>query len=136
MHAKLRDLRYLHLACQLEDAFEGLEKGFNKHLPAHLRQQIEILFQEGPSHHKLQQAFADLNHELAEHEKDVTPRQLLSAIRDCEALARDFYRNNAKNLSDPALARIFQGLASEEAAHLDAVERALSLLDASSPGAS
>ena len=130
MQAKLQDLRYLHLACQIEEAFEGLEKGLEKHLPAHLRRQLEVLFQEGPNHHRLRQAFAQLNHELAQHEGEVTTRQLLTAIRDCEALAREFYRSNAKNLSDPGLAKIFQGLAAEEGAHLDAVERALEMTDA------
>lgn len=128
MQGKLQDLQYLHLACQIEEAFEGLEKGLEKHLPAHLRKQIEVLFQEGPNHHRLQQAFDDLNHELADHKRDVTPRQLLMAIRDCEALARDFYRNNAQKLSDPNLKKIFQGLAGEEGAHLEAAEKALLLL--------
>ena len=128
MHGKLQDLQYLHLACRIEEAFEGLEKGLEKHLPPHLRKQLEVIFQEGPNHHRLQQAFHDLNHDLAEHEGEVTPRQLLTAIRDCEALARDFYRNNAQKLSDPGLQKIFKGLAGEEGAHLDAAEKALELL--------
>lgn len=124
---RLKDLQYLHLACQIEAAFERLERGFAKRLPPHLRQQLEPLFQEGPNHHRLAQAFADLNHELAEHERDVTLRELLTAIRDCERVARDFYRSNAKNLSDPKLVRIFEGLAAEEGKHLDAAEQALAL---------
>lgn len=125
--SRLKDLQYLHLACQIEEAFERLERGFAKHLPPHVRQQLEPLFQEGPSHHRLSQAFAQLNHDLAEHEGDVTMQELLTAIRDCERVARDFYRDNARNLSDPRLARIFEGLADEEGKHLDAAERALKL---------
>lgn len=128
MRAKLQDLRYLHLACRLEEAFEGLEKGFERHLPPHVRRQLEVLFQEGPSHRRLQQAFADLNHELAGQAGKVTPRELLAAIRDCEVAARDFYLANAKNLSDPRLREVFLGLAAEEGAHLEAAEKALLLV--------
>src|SRR5688572_33375460 len=117
MQAKLQDLRYLHLACQIEEAFEGLERGLEKHLPPHVRKELEALFQEGPNHHRLQQAFAEVNHESAEHESDVTARQLVMAIRDCEALAREFYHNNARKLSDPKLQKIFLGMAAEEGAH-------------------
>lgn len=129
MQAKLQDLRYLHLACQIEEAFEGLEKGLERHLPAHLRTQLQVLFQEGPSHRQLRQAFAELNRDLAQHEAEVTPRELVTAIRDCEALAREFYRSNAKNLTDPRLQKVFLGMAAEEGAHLEAAERALLLID-------
>lgn len=129
MDAKLQDLRYLHLACQMEEAFEGLERGLERHLPPHVRRQLEVLFHEGPNHHRLQQAFTDLNHDLAKREGEVTARQLVAAIRDCEALAREFYRSNAKKLSDPRLQAIFLGLAAEEGAHLEAAEKALLLVE-------
>jgi hypothetical protein len=127
MHRKLGDLQYLYLACQIEQAFEGLEKGLEKRLPPLLRAQVDLLFKEGPSHRRLQQAFADLNRHLAESAEQVSPRDLLLAIRDCEEMARDFYRRNGSKLSDPKLAEIFRGLAAEEQAHLEAAERALAV---------
>jgi hypothetical protein len=129
MDAKLQDLRYLHLACQIEEAFEGLERGLERHLPLHVRRQLEPLFQEGPNHRRLQEAFQEVNRELARHEAEVTARQLVAAIRDCEALAREFYHNNAGKLSDPRLQQIFRGMAAEEGAHLEAAEKALLLVD-------
>ena len=127
MHQRLEDLRYLYLACQIEEAFEGLERGLEKHLPALLRKQVEMLFQDGPGHTRLKQAFADLNRELAGHESEMAARDVLRVIRDCEVAARDFYRQSAAKLSDPRLADLFRGLAAEEQAHLEAAERALTL---------
>ncbi|MFA5944001.1 MAG: hypothetical protein WC876_06000 [Candidatus Thermoplasmatota archaeon] len=127
MKEKLGDLRYLYLACQIEEAFEGLEKGFGKHLTPLLRKQIEVLFQDGPNHRRLKQAMAELNQDLAKHETEVSARDLLQAICDCERLARDFYQQNAGKISDPKLAEIFRGLAAEEQSHLAAAERALAM---------
>ncbi|HJQ93369.1 MAG TPA: hypothetical protein VJ874_03675 [Candidatus Thermoplasmatota archaeon] len=127
MHQKLQDLQFLYLACRIEDTFEGLEKGFANHLSPLLREQITLLFQEGPSHRRLHKAMADLNHDLAGIKDNVSAVDLLKAIRDCELMAHDFYARNASKLSEPSLRELFQGMAREETTHVDAAERALAL---------
>lgn len=127
MHAKLQDLRLLYLAHEVEKMFEGLEKAFHRHLPPPLRDELQPLFQGGPGHRELEMQFAQLNAEVKAREADIPLQELLVALRDCESLARRFYLDHSKELSDPALAQLFQRLAAEEAKHLAAVEQAITV---------
>jgi hypothetical protein len=127
-HAQLHDLRLLYLAHEVEHVFEGLEKALHRHLPTgHVREALEPLFQGGPDHGRLERELDRLNRLVESQRSEVEPLELLQALADCERMAQDFYTRHAKDLSDPALADLFRGLAKEEAGHLRAVEQALAL---------
>ena len=127
MQSKLLDLRLLYLAHQVENTFEGLEKAFHRHLPDELRETLEPLFRGGPSHHKLEAKFNELNAEVQARKSEITVQALLQALKDCELMARDFYMRHVKELSDPELVQIFHGMATEETQHLAAVEQAITI---------
>lgn len=128
MRQRLMDLRHLHLAKGLEEMFEGLEKAFERHLPGGVvRDALRPIFQEGPYHRKLQEAYKTLNTRLAAEAGTIPARDLLECILACERTAQRFYADHAKDLADPALAEVFRGLANEEASHIKCVEYALSL---------
>ena len=128
MRAPLRDLRFLHMAKNLEEMFEGLEKAFERHIPpGAVREALRPIFTDGPFHSKLKDAYVQLNSKVAAASQDVTPVILLEAILACERNAQKFYMDNAPQLSDPALAQIFLGLAKEEGMHIRVVEEALRL---------
>ena len=128
MRATLQDLRFLHMAKNLEEMFEGLERAFERHLPNDaVRQTLAPIFEDGPFHHQLKAAYADLNQKVEAARSAVTPEILLEAILACEHAARQFYLDNAPRLSSPELAAIFLGLAREEAGHVRVVEEALRL---------
>lgn len=129
MNPQLNDLRLLHLAQAVEDIFEGLEKAFERHLPdGAVKATLKPLFLGGPNHHRLEEAYARLNRALAG--VDVTPDDLLDALLLCERTAQNFYLQHAKELQDPALARLFEGMAAEEGQHLRAVQEAQRLRQA------
>lgn len=128
MRASLQDLRFLHMAKNLEEMFEGLEKAFERHLPAGaVREALRPIFADGPFHRQLKEAYADLNAKVEAARASVTPEVLLDAILACEHAARQYYIDNTPRLSDPNLAAIFQGLAKEETRHIGVVEEALRL---------
>ena len=128
MRGSLQDLRFLHMAKNLEEMFEGLEKAFERHLPeGAVREALRPIFVDGPFHRQLKEAYSDLNATIQAARESVTPEILLEAILACEQSARQFYLDNAPRLSDPKLAAIFLGLAKEEASHIHVVEDALRL---------
>ena len=128
MRASLQDLRFLHMAKNLEEMFEGLEKAFERHLPeGAVREALRPIFADGPFHRQLKDAYSDLNTKVEAARESVTPEILLEAILACEQSARQFYLDNAPRLSSPALSAIFLGLAKEEAGHARIVEEALRL---------
>lgn len=125
MHAKLHDLRLLYLAHEVERTFEGLEKAFHRHLPEEMRAALQPLFQGGPSHHRLEARLKQLNAEVQAAQSGIAVQDILLALRDCEAMARDFYLRHVGELADAELQDIFRGMAAEEAQHLAAVEQAI-----------
>ena len=127
MHAELMDLRYLHLAKSIEEMFEGLEKAFERHLPeGAVRDMLRPIFEAGASHRKLQEAYTNLNARVAAAPQ-VKPTDLLECILACEKSAQKFYEEHAGDLSDPALAAIFKGMAQEEGGHVRCAQQALAL---------
>ena len=128
MRSSLQDLRFLHMAKNLEEMFEGLEKALERHLPeGAVREALRPIFVDGPFHRQLKEAYSDLNTKVAAARSAVTPEILLEAILACEHSARQYYIDNAPRLADPKLAAIFLGLAKEEANHIRVVEDALRL---------
>lgn len=128
MHDKLEDLRLLHVAHQLEETFEGLEKAFESRVKdAKLRQVLEPLFRGGPGHAKLEQALAALDKEVQAAGPRLTDRDLLLAILACEKMAKDFYLRRLDDLSNGDLVNLFRQLAIEEDHHIQAVEKALAM---------
>lgn len=126
---RLHDLRLLYLATQIEEAFEGLEKAYERHLPeGAAREALAPIFRDGPAHKQLRTAFRDLSARMEAERERITPRELLEAIRECESMARNFYATHAPEFSDPAMAGIFTRMAQEEAGHERAVAEALQLL--------
>ena len=122
----LQDLRFLHMANQLEEMFEGLEKAFHRHLPeGAVKQALAPVFAEGPNHRRLREAYDRLNRQASTAQ--VASIELLEAMLACEEVAHQFYQDNAKNLRDPELAAIFKGLAAEESHHASCVREALRL---------
>lgn len=134
MRAPLQDLRFLHMAKDLEEMFEGLERAFERHIPpGAVRNALDPIFRDGPFHARLKEAYGQLNAKVAAASADVTPEHLLEAILACERSAQKFYLDNAPRLSDPALAQVFLGLAKEEGMHIRVVEEALRLQRAANP---
>lgn len=126
MPVALQDLRFLHMATQLEEMFEGLEKAFHRHLPeGAVKQALAPVFAEGPNHRRLRQAYDRLNRQASAEQ--VASIELLEAMLACEDAAHRFYEDNAKNLRDPELVAIFKGLAAEERHHGACVREALRL---------
>lgn len=125
---RLQDLRFLHMATQLEAMFEGLERAFEKHIPdGAVRTALRPIFEDGPGHARLKKAYQDLNQDVARHSQDVDAVELLEAILACERSAQEFYSRNRALLSDPALQQLFAALAQEESGHIRCVEEALRL---------
>lgn len=125
----LHDLRLLYLATRIEEAFEGLEKAFERHLPeGAAREALAPIFVEGPAHAQLRTAFQTVSARIEAERSQIGPKELLEAILDCESTARRFYESHASEFSDPALATIFARMAQEEAGHERAVSEALRLL--------
>lgn len=128
MRSPLQDLRFLHMAKNLEEMFEGLEKAFDRHLPeGAVREALRPIFKDGPYHKRLADAYARLNASMAAQAASVTPEALLEAMLACERTAQRFYADHAADLSDPELGAIFRGLSQEEAGHARVVEDALRL---------
>ena len=128
MHERLHDLRLLYLAHQVEETFETLERAFERHLSDPLvKEALKPIFQGGPGHARLEAELARLNTEMAAREQELSPRDILLALLDCERLAEGFYRAHASDLHDPKLADLFRTLGDEERRHLLAVEQALKL---------
>lgn len=126
MASHLQDLRFLHMAKDLEEMFEGLERAFDRHLPeGAVREALRPIFRDGPYHLKLGKAYDRLNSRLAAEAGSVTPEALLEAMLACERTAQKFYAEHAGDLSDPELGTIFRGLSQEEAGHARVVEEAL-----------
>ena len=128
MHDKLEDLRLLHVAHQLEETFEGLEKAFEARLKdAKLRAVLEPLFRGGAAHQALEEALARLDKDVQRSEAKLTDRDILLAILACERMAKEFYLRRLDDLSDAKLVSLFRELAGEEGKHIDAVEKALAM---------
>ena len=126
MHERLQDLRLLHLAMQVEEAFEGLEKAIVRHIPpGGVRDSLKPLFEGGAAHERLKAEYARLNRELENASAAMRPEDLLQALLDCERIAQNFYRSHLDDLSDPRLVDLFKKLAEDEGHHAQAVERAM-----------
>lgn len=124
----LQDLRFLHLARQLEESLEGLERAFERHLPpGEVRAVLRPIFEAGPGHKRLEDAYVRLNHAVAERAASVPATDLLECILACEEAARRFYQDNAASLRDPLLQQLFRQLADEESTHSGVVREALRL---------
>jgi hypothetical protein len=127
MTSALQDLRFLHMAKNLEDMFEGLEKAFVRHLPeGAVKEALRPIFDEGDGHRRLRAAYDELNHRLSAS-PPAAPGQLLECILACEQAAQRFYLDAAGHMQDPALAALFRTLAKEEGHHIGSVQDALRL---------
>jgi hypothetical protein len=128
LHPSLQDLRFLHMAKQLEAMFEGLERAFERHIPqGAVRTVLRPIFEAGPAHQRLEDAYVRVNHEVAQGAADVQAIDLLECILACEKAAQKFYADHAHDLKDPVLARLFQDLAAEEGRHVLVVQETLRL---------
>ncbi len=128
MHEKLKDLRLLYLAHQLEESFEGLERAFERRLPpGPIRESLRPLFAGGPGHARLASALASLDAFVKEREATLSTVDLLEALLDCELMAQAFYAGRTDDLSDPALQELFRQLADEEGRHVQAVRNAMAI---------
>jgi rubrerythrin len=107
--------------------FEKLERGYANHLPNHVREALEPIFEGGESHNALNLAYARLNQELERDAASIQVDDILDVLMACETAAKQFYATHARELHDPALARLFEGLAADEGRHATAVELAQSI---------
>lgn len=129
MHDKLEDLRLLNVAHQIEESFEGLERELEGRIQTRaVRQALRPLFEGGPGHKRLEEELARLRGEGSQDEARLSERDLVDAIRACEAMARDFYLRRLDDLSDPRLVELFRELAAEEGRHEQAAKDALRLV--------
>jgi rubrerythrin len=129
VRSKLEDLRLLNVAHHLEEAFEGLERELESHIKSDaVRRALEPLFRGGAGHQRLEQELARLRAEMQAAEGSLTERDLLEAIRACEAMAHEFYLRRLDDLSDPRLVALFRDLAAEEGRHEEAVKAAMGLV--------
>lgn len=129
VRSKLEDLRLLNVAHHLEEAFEGLERELESHIRSKpVKDALRPLFAGGPGHHKLEEALQRIQDEVRAEEKRLTERDLIDAIRACEAMAREFYLRRLDDLSDPRLVELFRELAAEEGRHEEAAKAALALV--------
>jgi hypothetical protein len=127
MSSALQDLRFLHMAKNLEEMFEGLEKAFTRHLPeGAVKDALRPIFDEGEGHKRLRTAYDALNRRLAA-QPPAPPTSLLECILACEEAAQRFYLDGAERLHDRALADLFRTLAAEEGSHIGHVREALRL---------
>src|SRR5690349_12593189 len=105
MPSSVQDLRFLHMAKNLEDMFEGLEKAFTRHLPeGAVRDALRPIFAEGEGHRRLRAASDELNNHLSAG-PPAPPVELLECILACEQAAQQFYLDGAHHMRDPVLAK-------------------------------
>lgn len=128
MYRTLSDLRILHLAVSLEDTLERYEENLRNLIPeVVVRAKLRGLFEPGPSHEALREAYKQLSRKAGAAHAGLSTDDVLQTLLECESLARDFYLNHLDRLSDPGLVRLFRQMAAEEEQHVRAVMESMNL---------
>lgn len=128
MFRALSDLRLLRLALHLEETLERYEEYLRSNLlDVPVRAKLAVLFEQGPYHQRLRQVSEALARVIDADPAPSDTQSVLQTLLDCERIARDFYVRQLDQLSDPVLVEIFQGMASEEARHMEVVRQAMEL---------